>query len=33
LAPIRICSMRWPRRCCTPAWGRDVAWSVPSESS
>jgi hypothetical protein len=32
-AVARSCSMQWPRRRCTPAWGRDVARSVPSESS
>jgi hypothetical protein len=33
LAPIRSCSTRWPRRRCTPAWGRGVARLMPSESS
>jgi hypothetical protein len=31
--PIRSCSMWWSHRRCTPVWGRDVVWSVPSESS
>jgi hypothetical protein len=31
-APVRSCSMRRPRRRYIPAWGRDVAWSVLSES-
>jgi hypothetical protein len=33
LAPVRSCPTKRPRRRCTPAWGRGVAWFVPPESS
>jgi hypothetical protein len=33
LASVRSNSMPRPRRRCTLTWGRDAAWSVPSESS
>jgi hypothetical protein len=33
LAPVQSCLMKRARRRYTPVWGRDVAWSVPFESS